>query len=423
MLSRRELVGGLLPVSAVALLTAGSRGEVAAFAAEANQSSGGELFASPPVVQHPRPGGCSVHVAVATLVTGWIEWGTQPDRLDQVAIAHHHGLIQASDRALAFPLRLPTSRPVGQTIYYRVALQPLTYKNAYQLERGTPEFTPVYKLRLPSPQAEQFSLAIVNDTHVNAVTLDRLHARIESLAPDVLAWNGDTCNDFNAKDDPLQIVLNPTGNRSRGWAAERPVLFVPGNHDVRGARARELTIGLGPWPQQAEHPYNFALRCGPCALLGLDTGEDKPDAHPVFAGTAAYEPYREQQAEWLREAVARPEIREAPFRIALCHIPLRGEPGDNDGLTLQGYARYSGMGARLWLPTLAAAGFHAIVSGHTHRHRIDAPSADEPITQIVGGGPQPERATLTSVQATPTTLRIELQDLSGQVLEQRSWQA
>ena len=30
-------------------------------------------------------------------------------------------------------------------------------------------------------------------------------------------------------------------------------------------------------------PYNFALRLGPIALVGLDTGEDKPDAHPVFA--------------------------------------------------------------------------------------------------------------------------------------------
>src|SRR5690606_18650267 len=143
-----------------------------------------------------------------------------------------------------------------------------------------------------------------------------LHTRIAALDPDLLVWNGDTCNDFDDQDAPMQIVLNPAGDVSRGWASERPLLFVPGNHDVRGKRARELSDGLSGWPGETELPYNFALRLGPIALVGLDTGEDKPDAHPVFAGTAAYEPYREAQAAWLKAAVNRPDIAEAPLRIA-----------------------------------------------------------------------------------------------------------
>src|SRR5690606_5327124 len=139
---------------------------------------------------------------------------------------------------------------------------------------------------------------------------------------------------------------------------------------------------------QTDLPYNFAIRLGPIALVGLDTGEDKPDAHPVFAGTAAFEPYRELQAAWLKSAVQRPEIAEAPIRIAVCHIPLRGGRGENDGTTLEGFASYSGFGAELWMPTLVQARFAAVISGHTHRHRIDDATESDPVMQVVGGGPQ-----------------------------------
>lgn len=155
------------------------------------------------------------------------------------------------------------------------------------------------------------------------------------------------------------------------------------------------------------------------ALVGLDTGEDKPDAHPVFAGTAAYEPYREQQAVWLKKVVERPEIAEAPIRIAVCHIPLRGLPGHNDGTTLEGFASYSGMGAKLWLPILRRTRFAAVISGHMHQHRIDDPSNTEPVTQIVGGGPRPDGATLTIVHADGDKAKVDVENLAGQTLNHR----
>lgn len=309
----------------------------------------------------------------------------------------------------------------NKPIYYRVVAQPLAYKTAYELERGESVAGEVRRLRLPSAGANRIKIGIVNDTHENPATLDALHERVAAVDPDVLVWNGDTCNDFDAKDDPMQIVLNPRRDPDKEWASERPLLFVPGNHDVRGQRARELSAGLSGWPDQSDLPYNFALRLGPVALVGLDTGEDKPDAHPVFAGTAAYEPYREQQAAWLKKVVKRPEIAQAPIRIAVCHIPLRGLPNQNDGTTLEGFAAYSGMGARLWLPLLREARFAAVISGHTHQHRIDDPTETEPITQVVGGGPRPEGATLTIVQADSDTAEVRVEDLEGKMLSHREW--
>lgn len=414
MLQRRQFFG-LIPVTALAM-----QASATAFQTAAEPPADRPLLASPPVVQHPSAQGVTINFAVSSLATGWVQWGPSAEQLDRTAIAAQHGLISASDRALS--IRLPLDGEfVGQTIYYRVVAQPLAYKNAYSLERGEPQSSPVYALRLPDPAATAVTIAIVNDTHEQRQTLNTLHERLAAIAPDALIWNGDTCNDFDAQDDPLQIVLNPAGDAQRGWAAQQPLLFVPGNHDVRGARARELSAGLSGWPGQAELPYNFATRIGPIALVGLDTGEDKPDAHPVFAGTAAYEPYRQQQAQWLKSAVQQPEIAEAPLRIAVCHIPLRGLPGDNNGMSLEGFAAYSGMGAQLWLPTLRAAGFQAVISGHTHRHRVDEPTESEPVVQVVGGGPQPERATVTLLRARADEVHLRVEDLAGRLLHERRW--
>lgn len=416
-LPRRDFLG-LISVSALSL-------QLSQRTVEAQESASGaapSLLASPPVVQHPSADGFSVHFAVSALATGWVEWGWSPDRLDRTAVAADHGLIRASNTALSVRVRLGEPVAAGKPVYYRVVAQPLAYKNAYQLQRGEAVASEVQRLQLPTADADKITIAIINDTHESQPTIDALHARVAALNPDVLLWNGDTCNDFDAKDDPMQIVLNPGRDVAKGWAASRPLLFVPGNHDVRGERARELMAGLGGWPNQSDLPYNFALRLGPVALVGFDTGEDKPDAHPVFAGTAAYEPYRELQGAWLKEVVKRPEIAGAPIRLAVCHIPLRGRPNENDGTTLEGYAMYSGMGNKLWLPTLREAGFKAVISGHTHQHRIDEPTDAEPVMQVVGGGPRPASATLTIVQADASGAQLRVENLEGKTLSERKWQ-
>ena len=145
--------------------------------------------------------------------------------------------------------------------------------------------------------------------------MDALASRIEAVAPEVVVWNGDTCaSAFDSPADLPRVLLKP------GWAASRSLMFVPGNHDVRGRVARDCRL-LAPGPGAP-----LALQCGPApwplALLTLDTGEDKPDAHPVFAGTAAYEPYRGAKPPGFATP-CRPEIASAPFKVVFCHIPLR----------------------------------------------------------------------------------------------------
>ncbi|QDV23643.1 metallophosphoesterase family protein [Aureliella helgolandensis] len=424
MYNRRQFFG-TIPVGAVALSTVGLVQQTGAQERLAAGERASTLIASPPVVQNPRHNGFGVSIAVRGLATAWVEFGFAENDLPFTAVASHHGLIVADDRALHIRVEHQESLPQNQPIFYRVVVQSLSYANAYTLQRGEPQSTTTYALRLPSPTAERLRLVSINDTHENLETIQALHGEVDKLKPDLMIWNGDSCNDFDMADAPEQILLNPAQDMTMSWASTRPLIFSNGNHDVRGQRAREVAKSFAGCPESAELPYNQALRLGPLALITLDTGEDKPDNHPVFAGTAAFEPYRQRQANWLKRVMEEPDIKDAPFKIVACHIPLRGLPGQNDGTTLEGYASYSGFGAKLWLPILEQADVQAILSGHMHRDRLDAATEETPILQFVGGGPKPEQATLTVVDVVKAggqqTLDIRIVDLQGKVLHQQHW--
>ncbi len=424
MFNRRQFIGSV-PVSAVAISAAGFGQSAQSQETQNQENADSEIIASPPVVQNPRVNGFGVSIAVNRLATAWVEYGFSKDDLAFTAVASQHGLICADDRTLHVRVHHHEALPSDRAIFYRVMVQSLRYRSAYVLERSEPQSTATYPLRLTSRSASSVRVVSINDTHEHLETIQTLHREIEKLNPDLLIWNGDSCNDFDAADSPEQVLLNPAKNRQLSWASTRPLLFSNGNHDVRGQRAREVIKSFAASPESSELPYNQALRFGPLAVITLDTGEDKPDRHPVFAGTAAYEPYREKQATWLTQALERPEIADAPYKIAACHIPLRGLDGQNDGTTLEGYASYCGFAAKLWLPILKQANCQAIVSGHMHRDRLDAASKDMPILQFVGGGPRPEQATLTVIDANDDgnqkSLAIRIVNLKGNVLHEHQW--
>ena len=222
-------------------------------------------------------------------------------------------------------------------------------------------------------------------------------------------------DDVNSDDQVVANVLRPA---SAAHAAGRPVLFVPGNHDHRGVAARGLTRAFTPWPDEPEVPRCFAVRHGPLALIGLDTGEDKPDHHPAWAGLAAFEPYREMQRHWLERVLQRPDITASPYLVVFCHIPLHGLSGENGADTLQGYGSWQKHARDLWHPLIAASGAQLVISGHTHRHRFDAPTAERPYAQLIGGGPELEHATLIRGVADAGGIVLRAMTASGDRLGQ-----
>jgi predicted phosphodiesterase len=96
------------------------------------------------------------------------------------------------------------------------------------------------------------------------------------------------------------------------------------------------------------------------AVIVLDSGEDKPDSDLEYGGTAAYDAYREQLAAWLKQAIQSEDIRTAPVKIALLHVPFEKGKGWYGSNELK----------RLFVPILNEAGVDLMLSGHTHSYGI-----------------------------------------------------
>jgi len=272
------------------------------------------------------------------------------------------------------------------------------------------EESPWKKFRTLDPAGEKTSFVIWNDTHQNAETIKRLHAVTPS--GDFLLWNGDTCNNWDEEGWLVPTLLHPGG---QDVSEDRPLLLTWGNHDVRGRWAFKMPEMIAT-PDGL--PY-YAFRSGPVAFICLHTGEDKPDNHPSFGGRVAFEALRREQAEWLKEVIARPEFRDAPYRVVFCHIPLRwtkevADAGYADG----GYDAFSRFSREAWHDSLVAWKTQVVISGHTHSPAWIPGTEEFPYAQLVGGGPQLQRATWMEGKADAGSLKFVMKDLEGKVIQE-----
>ncbi|MFC0672831.1 metallophosphoesterase family protein [Brachybacterium hainanense] len=361
------------------------------------------LTASPPVVMAPREDGFEVVWAVRERALGQVE-------------------IVPADAPGAEPLLIGEDRygfvPQGAEVL-RVRVEGLEPGRLHLLRTrtraavdGRCETSPWREVRTLDPAADTARFVQWNDTHQHPDTLALLDER--SPRADVLFWNGDVCNNWT---DPAQLVptiLSPAG---RDITAGRPLAFSWGNHDVRGPFAHRLPEVVAT-PQ--DQPY-YALRIGPLAVIVLSTGEDKPDSHPSFEGRAAFAASRARQARWLSRQIREPGFADAPYRLVVCHMPLRWlveeELGEEDYATGR-WDEFSRASRELWHEHLVAWGAQVVLSGHTHVPALVDPAPGFPYAQVTGGGNTPEEATCIEGDAGPGQLRIAVRDLEGTVLHE-----
>lgn len=363
-----------------------------------------KIAASFPLLQNVAETSASVAWSLNRPATGWVEWGTTPD-LGKFARNSEFGLNPYEVDFLS--ARLEGLAP-NTKYYYRTATCAFDYVDAYNKSVSAPEYSDVYSFETVGSASEKVEFGVMNDTHNTLPTIRKLLERFDERKPDLLFWNGDVCSDYMSSDVVKKSVANPN---DKPYAAERPLVFVPGNHDRRGKWARDLKKCFTTWKHDdarfADLGYNYAFRQGPLAAVVLDTGEDKPDWHPAWSSMANYEPYRERQAAWLEAALARPEIASAPFIVAFCHIPLYdADPKANPGNILDMYASYQWTCQKLWGPILRRHGVQLLVAAHQHCFSYAEPTAERGWAQIVGGGP--ELASATCIFATVTKDELKL---------------
>lgn len=374
-----------------------------ASAAEANSGNASpakRLLFGHPVVSGPAPESLTILQGVNGPASGFVELaiGDQPfQRID----GETAGLLPYDEHVLKFAL---PPLPPGEHIRYRVVARPIEFKSAYKIIQGEPEATKTFEFQALNPKATSTRFVVWNDTHENLETIRLLQKLTAEFAPDFLLWNGDQTNDVY---DPVKMRSQYLSPGELEISSRWPMAYARGNHDLRGPAARLVARFTGT-PQDR---FYYAFRSGPVAALVMDTGEDKPDDREVFAGLAGFAAMRERQRKWLEEVIQQDWFRAAPYRLLFCHIPLWWE---SDGKE-RDFWMFSEVCRELWLPLLEKARVQLVISGHTHQSQFLPRSQSQPIPQLIGGGPQQERATIIEGIADAEKLTIRCKSLTGEI--------
>ena len=395
------------------------------------------LLASAPMLQNYAETSIGVAFAVSDLANGYVIFGEKPDLSDgRKVMCGGYRTTELDDRVVR--VRLTGLKP-STTYYYRIGADRIQYKGGYNIKiTGNEEDDRIYHFTTAGKNSRAH-FCVINDTHVKWEAIDRAIEKIAQLTPSCVIWNGDASNVEETIEAQTRIFLTPEIKR-KDYASQTPYLFCPGNHDLRGMANRHLErVWMYRQPEERmsrdwDLGRNFAIRMGDIAMIGLDTGEDKMDTNPKFAGTFNSKAYREAQTEWLRDALRQPEIAKAPYLVAFCHIPLFDpnpkrnpgdiSPADTDPQYSTDYAMWQRTCAQLWTPLLEKAHCQLIITAHQHQYRYDEPTASRPWAQIVGGGPNTD---ITKKREYPTVIEGEVKDnqlyvtvhnvLSGEVVQ------
>ena len=400
-MDRRDFIKSTATVAVAAagasqLLKAAERVETALPEDEA-----GRLIASAPVLQNYAETSIGVAFAVNALANGYVLIGEMPDLSDaRKVLCGGYRLADIDERVIQ--VRVTDLKPATR-YFYRIGADRIHYGGGYDMKvLGNEEDPRVYSFVTAGAALEHGSFCVINDTHAHWESFGPIQDCLAAISPSCVVWNGDASNTEETVENQVRIFLDQPIAR-KDYAAETPYLFCPGNHDFRGRANRHLerVWMYRPCEERDVRDWdlgrNFAVRMGNIALIGLDTAEDKLDTNPVFAGLFKSAEYRKAQTAWLRDALQRPEIADAPFLVAFCHIPLFDEnprhnpgdvaPADSDPQYSTDFAYWQRTCARMWGPLLHEAGCQLLITAHQHRYHYSPATGDRCWTQLMGGGP------------------------------------
>lgn len=376
-------------------------------------------FAAAPVLLNPAPDSITVIALPNALATAWVEYGPT-EALGQRADGATRGQIPLSDRLMAF--RLTNLKP-GEKYFYRVHLRSIQFKTAYSVKPGEEIHSEVHTFRTFNPAADSATFTVWNDTHEQATTLTQLAKSLNASPTDFLLWNGDITNDVR---DESRIISQFLAPANQPFAADVPLFFSRGNHDVRGRDARFLpNYVTGPGGE-----YYYTFRQGPLAAIVLDSGEDKPDDLAVYAGLNNFDAYRTLERSFLEKAIADPVFTSAPFRVVFVHIPLFWDtevptdwPGvwgkDRNGKIINGWITEDGRAK--WHDLLVKGKIDLVISGHEHKAAYFPPNDKHPYGQLVGGGPKITEAAPIVGSVTRTEMTLTVKNLEGKAVIQQTF--
>jgi hypothetical protein len=343
-----------------------------------------------PYLQNPGSTSMTVMWVSGSNSAGWVEYG-RDDSAPLRAFSVRDGLVEANARVH----RVVLSGLAPDTAYtYRIVTRPIASFGPYKVDYGDITRSDAFTFRTLGASRESYSFLVLNDLHEDVATL-RAHVAQAAAAPyDLVFFNGDTLSHLESEGQVLERCLKPAADQ---FASRIPLYLIRGNHETRGAFAREL----GRYLALPDGRFYYAFDHGPVHFIVMDTGEDKEDGHWAYSGLTDFDAYRQQQAEWLAQEVASPAFRQARFRVLIAHMPFFG--GSRTRVDGHGQADCR---AR-WGALLSAAGLDLHIAGHTHRADwVEPAEAANRFPIAVGGGSARGSNTLTRVNVSPDAIEV-----------------
>lgn len=348
----------------------------------------GHVFLCPPYLQAPSGDSMCVRWITNKYCYSWVEYG-EDERLGNKAHMCTDGLVDAYNRVNCIPL---TDLKPGKKYFYRVFSKEIADFQPYEVTYGETISGDVLHFTTPGADTNDVSWLVLNDIHDRPLSFKDLISLNGNETYDYVFLNGDM---FDFQTDEQQIIDHLLSPCTELFAGHTPLLFVRGNHETRGKYARDLKnyfTNLG-------HGQYFSFQHGPVYTVALDTGEDKPDDHPVYAGIVDFDEYRRQQARWLEKNLQSEAAQRSPFRVVMMHIPPFYSGTWHGTMHLR----------ELFTPIFNKYKVDLVISGHTHTYGIHEPVAGQhnfPI--VIGGGPHPGKRTLIRVNANHKKLVVKI---------------
>lgn len=347
------------------------------------------ILAGEPALQAPAPDSMGVAFAVTTLANGFVELADNPEMKKPLCfMAEGRPLARIDERVIH--VRLTGLKP-GKRYWYRAGAAKIERAVGSWMKPSETVWGKVHSFITPGRKAPSH-FAMMNDTHCAFKQMAKITGLYRSLDVPLVVWNGDIPYSFtHTREDLVKNYLLLPENE--GFSADTPIALNPGNHEYRGRGALFLDDVVMPrLPTERSLRdialnRNFAFRMGQIALIGLETGEDKPDHHPANGGYTHFTAHRQAQAKWLKDQFKRREIASAPYVVAFTHIPIvEIFPGANPGTTLVNYAKWQKECADLWGPILTANDVQLVLAAHIHWHKYIPATKERSWAHITGGG-------------------------------------
>lgn len=369
---------------------------------KATTTKSSQLLEVGPYIQNLTSEGITVMWTTTRNTFSWVEYG-QSYYLHKKAFEYAGGLIQANNRI--HRVRIQPLDP-GVRLKYRIVSVEIVDVKGSRYEFGEPQIGPINEVAIPDRNEEEVSVAILNDHHEIESTIPELLYRFGYKGNDqdfdLVVFNGDVFNNTESEAQIKDQFITPC---VAVFASHTPLLFVQGNHEVRGAAARMISNYFDFPSNRFYHTFDR----GPVKFLVLDAGEDKADDNWEYGGLAAFDRYREEQRVWLEEEIEKDSFKNAKYRVLLIHI----SPWHSGNWHGTLHCR------KMFGDVLNRANIDVQISGHTHRYKYHEPDEDHNFPIFIGGGPLKGSRTMIKLQANQEQMKIEMWADNGELVKEK----